>query len=127
MSIPETVDFDKEGQVVRSSHIQKVFLTLLIILVALLSYGLGRLSTEANREPIKLEYGQTATVLNSKEILPPNPILSSGGGVYASSKGKKYYYPWCKSTVSEANKVTFTSPSMAESAGYTLASNCSPR
>jgi len=134
MSLPETVSFDKEGRVVWASFVRKFFLSLTIILVAGLSFGLGRLSIEGNREPVRIEYdskqvsqipqpvtnnnkAQTAAVVNS----------NSGGEVYASSKGVRYYYLHCKSTVSEKNKVIFASASLAESAGYTLAANCKSR
>jgi len=126
MSLSETVDFDKDGQVVHFSPIKQLFLVLVIILVALLAFGIGRLSQTGNREPIRIEYDQnlsqvsgisTASVINSVPA----------GGVFASNKGKKYYYPGCSNTISEANKVTFPTPKDAESAGFTLASNCHPK
>ncbi len=127
MSLTETVDFDKEGNVIRFSPIKRFFLILVIILVALFAFGIGRLSRTGDREPIKIEYdqglsqvsgiSQTASVINS---IP-------AGGVFASSKGKKYYYPGCSNTISEANKITFSTSKDAESAGFTLASNCHPK
>ncbi len=126
MSVSETVDFDKNGEVVRFSPFRRLFLALIIILVALLSFGLGKLS-EQNGSTISIESG---SVLNrsASEAQTSSAVLSvPTGGVYASSKGTKYYYSWCKSTVSEANKVTFVDSKTAESAGYTLASNCKPK
>jgi len=135
MSLPETVSFDNTGHIERFSLFKKFFLALVIILVSLLSFGIGRLSVEEKREPVRImsaEVGsmkqevstqvkptinQTATVINNM----------SDGGVYASSKGVRYYYFHCKSTVSEKNKVTFATATMAEQAGYTLATNCKPR
>lgn len=122
----ETVDFDKEGNIVRFSPLRKLFLTLVIILVALLSFGIGRLSGEGNREPVKILYDQTLVQGVALDKTGDNS-LSVKQGVFASSKGKKYYYPGCSNTVSDANKVTFATAFMAESAGYTLASNCKPK
>jgi hypothetical protein len=137
MSLTETIDFDKDGQVITQSgarswraHIRAYMMVLVIILVALLSFGIGRLSGAGNRGLVQIKYDksldQSASVISSTtqskgELAPPNV---SAGGVFASSKGKRYYYPWCKSTVSESNKITFNTAQIAESAGYTLATNC---
>jgi hypothetical protein len=48
-------------------------------------------------------------------------------GVYVGSrKGTKYHLPWCAGarTISEANKVWFTSKEDAVAQGYTPAQNC---
>lgn len=135
MSIQETIEFDKNGEPVHFSFVRKFFLGLVIILVALLAFGIGRLSVEGKREPVRImntEVGnkekevdgasQTATAINSIQGSTLNE-----GEVYASSKGTKYYYSYCKSTVSEKNKVVFSTVKMAESAGYTLSATCKPR
>ena len=123
----EVYSFDESGHIVHFSLVRRFFLILVIILVALFAFGIGRLSRTGDREPIKIEYdqglsqvsgiSQTASVINS---IP-------AGGVFASSKGKKYYYPGCSNTISEANKITFSTSKEAESAGFTLASNCHPK
>ncbi len=133
MSVPETVDFDKNGKTIRFSPIRQLFLALVIILVAVLAFGIGRLSGEGNSEPVKIEYNSQLPISNFQSMNNENSMKTENSqienlsAVYASSKGKRYYYPWCKSTVSEANKVTFADPKMAESAGYTLAVNCKPK
>ena len=141
MSIPEEFHFDKSGEVVRFPRIRAYFLTILVLLVALLAFGIGRL-TGGERGGVTIntssnDKGQmTNEVINPKsQLATPESSLDishstlsipapTQGSVYASSKGTKYYYASCKSTVSEANKVTFSSPSEAEAAGYTLAANC---
>lgn len=47
--------------------------------------------------------------------------------IRASSRGTKYYFPWCSSTFNEENTVHFSSTSEAEAAGYALANNCIPK
>ena len=118
----ETVDFDKDGNVVRFSPLRRLFLVLVIVLVALLSFGIGRLSGEGDRKPVSIQ-----GVALDKSVNNSASAILGVHGVFASSKGKKYYYPGCSNTISEANKVTFATAEMAESAGYTLASNCSPK
>lgn len=47
--------------------------------------------------------------------------------VVASVNSDKYHYEWCSSAgrISEKNKITFSSAQEAETAGFTLAGNCS--
>ncbi len=97
-----------------------VFTATALVLVALSSFALGRLSVlEQSREPIRIEYeDQTATVLNTGN--------SASGGVVASKNGSVYYFPWCAGAmkIAEANKVTFASESIAKDAGLRPAANC---
>jgi hypothetical protein len=145
MSIPETVSFDNTGKALPKGRgketFGRVFLALVILLVGLLGFGVGKLSQSSTRPPVKIEYDpniisamsgtkDSASVINATQATTSIPIPANttteaqSGSVYASSKGTKYYYPNCKSAVSAANKVTFTSASLAEKAGYTLASGC---
>lgn len=97
----------------------EAFLALLLILIAILSFGLGRLSVLNESKP---EGGQNlkAGIILKEEEVP-------GAGMYvASKKGTKYHLPWCSGarTVREENKVWFESREEAELAGYTPANNC---
>ncbi len=137
----ETVSYDKDGSVVRFPLFRKLFLSLVIILVSALSFGIGRLSVVGNREPVKIEYDQslvqdsqlpptpqvnnTASVINAIKELPP----STEATVVVSKNGARYHYLYCSGAkqIKEENKIIFATPSLAEAAGYTLAANCSPR
>ncbi len=44
--------------------------------------------------------------------------------IYASKRGKKYYFYNCKSSIKEANKIYFDSEASAQKAGYTLSKTC---
>lgn len=44
--------------------------------------------------------------------------------IYASKKGKKYYYYNCRATIKEENKIFFDSDAAALKAGYTLSKTC---
>ncbi|MBX4189652.1 hypothetical protein KW785_03640 [Candidatus Parcubacteria bacterium] len=129
MSIQDTFEIDKGGEVVRRQALKRFFLSLVVVLVALLAFGLGRLSGQGRVSGVEIKFDQsllegdnTATALSSVPSVSKEVLHT--GQVFASSKGTRYYYEGCKSTVSEKNKVFFESASMAEKAGYTLAANC---
>lgn len=44
--------------------------------------------------------------------------------IYASKKGKKYYYYNCKANIKEENKIFFESDAAALRAGYSLSKTC---
>ena len=50
--------------------------------------------------------------------------LDSSHFIYASRRGKKYYYFNCKSSIKEANKIYFETDAAAISAGYSLSKSC---
>lgn len=101
-----------------SEHIPKdVFLVSLIVLVGVVSFGLGRLSArEGLKTPMVVRQAPTV------DIAP----LYIGGEVVASRNGTKYHFPWCSGAraMSEKNKVWFKSADAAREAGYTPAGNC---
>lgn len=111
-----------------------LFLSLLIILVALASFGLGRLSLlEERRTPVTInnnivpeETGINTTNTTEKENIGVKQSAVQATGIVASKNGTKYYFPWCGglSRISEQNKVTFSSAKEAEAAGHTIAANC---
>jgi hypothetical protein len=142
MSIPETISFDKEGEALSRGPSREVFrrffLVLVIILVGLLSFGIGRLTSTPTGEGVKIEYdpqmtnaqlpmasqvSAAATPLGHSTLDTGNSAASS---VVASKSGSKYHYPSCPGAkqIKEANKITFPSAQAAEGAGYTLAANC---
>lgn len=123
MSLTEEVSFDKEGRIERFPLFRKLFLTLVIILVAVIAFGIGRLSVVGNREPIKIEYNPEMT--NAQ-----GPMTNENSAfIVASKNSSKYHYAYCPGArqISEKNKLTFATPAAAEAAGYILASNCKAR
>lgn len=123
MSITETFHFDKGGNVEKNPLFKRFFLTLVIVLVAILSFGVGRLTSKRGGG-VEINYSPSAL-----ENTPNTPQagVSVSGSVVASSQGTRYYYSHCKNSISEKNKVTFATALMAEEAGYTLALNCKAR
>lgn len=111
-----------------------LFTLMLIILVGIASFGLGRLSISKGEDsPIMIERAPlTASVLATQntqlktvttEISSIEP-MAKGGGVIGTKSTKKYRFPWCPSTATESNKVYFKSIEEARSAGYTPVKNC---
>jgi hypothetical protein len=98
-----------------------LILAVVIILVALISFGLGRLSKIGeSRVPITIENLSTTT---PTEKITDNKIM---GNFVASKNGTKYHYPWCSGaqSIKEENKIWFSTAEEAQKAGYEPASNC---
>ncbi len=106
-----------------------ISIVVLIILVGLSSFGLGRLSSlEKEQPPIVVEKTATAALAGDT-----TPMITRVGGapnqkglVFASKSGTKYYYPWCSGAarVKEENRKWFPSVALAKAAGLTPAANC---
>jgi hypothetical protein len=92
-------------------------LPVIVLLVAIISFGLGRISAaEAQTRPITI--GAATTTREQP--------LYSGGDIVASRSGSAYYYPWCSGAtrIAERNKVSFKTEESARNAGYAPAKNC---
>jgi hypothetical protein len=102
-----------------------VYLILVITLVGIASFGLGRLSVAKEaREHIRIEGAPQAATIELGSV-KETPATQTGSYV-ASRNGTKYHFPWCASAsrILEENKVWFTTKEEAERAGYTPAANC---
>lgn len=105
-----------------------LFYTVLLLLVAVISFGLGR-SAGMNESSGQGESRNKAAI----EILEPNTESeeslpnSTSGEVVASKSGSKYHLPSCPgaSQIKPENIVRFSSAAAATAAGYTPAANCS--
>lgn len=117
MTIAELQDKCK-GLFERIPH--DVLIAGIVVLAALLSFGLGYLSG--------LDAGKTAEIIVS-DTAPEKGSTGAdvkGGEVVASKNGTKYYLPNCAGAgrIAEANKISFASVVLARQAGYTPAANC---
>ncbi len=140
MSIPETISFDKDGEALPGGWlgkgrdlVRKLFLSLVILLVAGFSFGVGRLTSGGAGEPVRIEYDTSLTnnlrptTNNSQTTHAAQALPTQGGsGVVASKSGTKYHYSSCSGAkqIKVENKITFASAQAAQAAGYTLAANC---
>ena len=114
-----------------------------VVLLGLVSFGLGRLSVTsvAANGPMALcstipTEGNTLAASAVEAVstvgsnLPETPVdktAPSGEGKYTASKsGSVYHLPWCSGAkrIKEENRVWFDTREAAEAAGYRPATNC---
>ncbi|MBI2096103.1 MAG: hypothetical protein HYT43_00485 [Candidatus Taylorbacteria bacterium] len=104
-----------------------IFTVLIIILVALGSFGLGRLSMiEFRDSPLSITANSEALSAKSLTEDLTRRIETQSGAVLGSKNSKKYHFPWCggAARLNEKNKVWFSSIEEAKAAGYSPAANC---
>ena len=126
-----------------------IFYSIVVILVGIASFGLGRLSMEDMRMSPPLHTltphmsaqvvsGATSTLPIITKKVPEKPSTGTSKkdteststvqkGQYVGSKnGSKYHLPWCGGAqrINEENKIWFADRIAAEKAGYTPATNC---
>ncbi len=93
-------------------------IVLIVFLVAMGSFGLGRLSVlEAVKGPVSIT--QAPTIANTRG-------MNIGGLIVASRTGSAYYFPWCAGVakILPQNQIWFASEEKARAAGYSPAKNC---
>ena len=122
--IPKLIKFCKENN-------KELYLAAIIILVATISFGLGRLSKiREEKTPITIENVAVATsteiIANTTNSQRATLTVDANKIFVASRNGKKYYYAWCDSSqkIKESNKVWFSTKDEAEKSGYQPAANC---
>ena len=109
---------------------QDLAISLVIVLVGLSAFALGRLSArEEGGEVVIHNERLPAASAEAGSVVPgyhTNQVGVVPGGVVASKSGSKYHYPWCAGarSIKEENKVWFESEEAARKKGYTPASNC---
>lgn len=140
MNITETVNFDKDGRIVSLRPWRRLFVPLIVILVGLLGFGVGRLTEKSQESGIKIEYdpalsqlmngGAPSTRATASAIESAKAVNTPGDqSVVASKNGTKYHYLHCAGAkqIKEENRISFNSAAEAEASGYTLALNCQER
>lgn len=110
-----------------------LFIIVVITLVSLASFGLGRLSVlygDDRRGHLEIVYpeSQQASVFQAAGAgaIGSNSQNTKTGAYVASVSGSKYHLPDCPGAqaIKEENKVYFATASEAKKAGYTPAANC---
>jgi len=108
----------------------KFFIPAVIVLIAIVSFSLGRISgLQDKRPPVRIISNNSSQINSVSSVQQTAAVGASdinGGSVVASKNGTKYHYPWCAGAkqISDKNKITFNSTEEARAAGYTPASNC---
>ena len=118
---------EKIKQFIETDKGKDILVIIIIILVGLGSFGLGRLSKNGTNPGIKIEYpSQEANTIGSTDENLPNIQKSNLKNFFASSKGSKYYSISCNAgkTIKEENRIYFITSTEAQNAGYELSSSC---
>jgi hypothetical protein len=114
-----------------------ILTVLIVILVGLGSFQMGKLSQKNTIESPKIDFtglntnqttSNTAKIENndvSKPIIE-NTKKTGPGEFFGSNKGTKYYSITCSAgkIIKEENRIYFSSKEDAENAGYVLSNSC---
>ena len=126
------------NETMQSEKGKDILIVIIVVLVGLGSFELGRLSKENSSKGIRIEYGDqagnaisaTESIGNLSQNAKIDPIIQNSNSVgktfFASSRGSKYYTISCSAgkTIKQENRIYFTTGEEAERAGYTLSSSC---
>lgn len=137
---------EKIKSFIESEKGKDLLIILIIILVGIASFLLGRLSKEGKNGQFKVIYPngqanarsglnepQNGLNLQKNANLSQNTVLNKNsdisipkGNFFASKRGKKYYTLGCSAgkTIKDSNKVWFNTGEEAVLAGYELSSSC---
>jgi hypothetical protein len=120
---------EKIKQFIESEQGKDILIVIIVILVGLASFELGRLSKSGSSSGIKIEYpNQQTNTISAKTALGANipTTINSGKNFFASSRGTKYYSLGCSGgkTIKQDNRIYFATGTEAETAGYELSSTC---
>lgn len=128
---------EKIKSFIESDGGKDILIVIILILVGLGSFELGRLSKGSQSEGIKIEYPNTSQAnstlqpANALSALKGSPAVPSNSTsslqkFFASSKGKKYYSLGCSAgkSIKQENRIYFNTRTEAETAGYTLSTSC---
>ncbi|MFQ5541025.1 MAG: hypothetical protein ACE5F4_02165 [Candidatus Paceibacteria bacterium] len=116
-----------------------IFIIAVIAMVALASFGLGRLSvfygkrdefsivtpSQVEDEP-GLVKGVSSGAGEKEGVISKPPLPAPGGAYVASKSGTKYHFPWCSGAqrILNKNRIWFQTRADAEAAGFEPAANC---
>jgi hypothetical protein len=122
---------EKINSGINSQNGRNIYVILIIVLVSLASFGLGRLSKiEEGRPPVNIINRNTIPAIANTAISPtPNigeEVREINEQYVASKNGSKYHLPWCSGAqrIKEENKIWFETKEEAERASYSPAANC---
>lgn len=128
---------EKIKQFLDSDKGKDILTIIILILVGLGSFELGRLSKNEDTSGVKIlnmdstdfyKQGLKTNKINNNNSEKVQGVTfdSSGKSFFASSRGSKYYSLDCSAgkTIKQENRTYFSTSSEAEKAGYTLSSSC---
>jgi hypothetical protein len=133
---------EKIKQFIEGERGKDILTILILILVGLGSFELGRLSHENKDSGVRVTYppleanAVSAVNQNTQNISQPKPVIKTtqsttktitgAQNYFASNRGTKYYPIGCSAggTIKQENRIYFKTVAEAEQAGYVLSSSC---
>ena len=121
------------NETIQSEKGKDILIVIIVILVGLGSFELGRISKENSSSGVKiLSANQGANAISAVSEVGrqdsglPTSVENFGKTFFASSRGSKYYTISCSAgkTIKQENRIYFTTGEEAIRAGYTLSSSC---
>ena len=111
------------------SKIEPYILPVILVLIGLTAFGLGRLSTAGEQGPRLIINNAPAVTQTLRPSSGQAAVAASKdkGAYVASKSGTKYYLPHCSGAarILPENLLWFATVAEAQAAGYTAAANCS--
>lgn len=111
-----------------------LYIGLILILVAVTSFGLGRLSRQGGGQAgLRVLYPEGMAEMRldgaagaAASFETRTGAATTSGQIVASKSGTKYHFTWCSGakSIKEENRIYFASTQEARAAGYEPASNC---
>lgn len=121
---------EKIKSFIQSEKGKDVLTVLIVILIGIGSFELGRISKESPSQGLKIQYrdqnDENDTNIGESYDKPINILSSESKKFFASSKGSKYYTISCGAgkTIKQENRIYFATGDEAKAAGYELSSSC---
>ncbi len=112
-----------------SDGVRDVYISLVIILVAISAFGLGRLSKANLDGPgvvIQYPIGNQNSSFSKTTAASNNVPDVFETDIFASKNGTRYYFSSCSGAgkIKEENKVWFSTEAQAQAAGFIKSSTC---
>jgi hypothetical protein len=103
-----------------------LYISILIIFVAIGSFGLGRISVSNEKTAENKAVGIESLPIEPEFVQSADVVESSEDFLVASKSGTRYHLLTCPGAnqIKEGNKIFFSSVAAARAAGYTPAANC---
>jgi len=117
---------EKIKRFIESEQGKDILVVIIVVLVGLASFELGRLSKNVDNSGLKIEHSGEDPNQGLDQAANAISAVNQNKNFFASSKGAKYYSIGCSAgkTIKQENRVYFASAEEAEGAGYELSSSC---
>ena len=106
--------------------VNKSFYFLIVIILLIGAFFIGKLSRFMEAEPVFAFYSKEEEDKNFEAQKDKLFGVMSTKTIVASITGKRYYFVWCKgaANLKESKKIYFDTEAQAQARGYTIAANC---